>query len=947
MTTTENENTDKRLFLLDAFALIYRAYFAFSKNPLYNSKGMNTSAIQGFTNTLLDILTKQNPSHIAVCFDTAATTNREVEYAEYKAQREAQPEDITLSIPYIRDIIKAFNIPIVEKDGFEADDVIGTLAKEAEKAGYTVYMVTPDKDYGQLVSERIFMFKPPYLGNEFEVLGPEEIKKKWEIDEVKKVIDILGLMGDSSDNIPGIRGVGEKTAKKLIAEFGSIENLLANTDKLKGKLQQNVIEHKEMAILSKKLATIILDVPVEFHEKDFCRSEINKQQLGEIFADLEFRTLGKRLLGNDFGVTTAKKVQTDLFGNEKPARVAQKAEEEIEKPADAEKKEPIAAGKNIDNTPHHYYLMDTPEKIKDLVSILKNSKFFCFDTETTSVDANMAEIVGFSASIKPGEGYYVPFPANQIQAQELVNEFKSVLEDEHIIKIGQNMKYDMLLLKWYGVDVRGTMFDTMIAHYLIDADMRHNMDIMAETYLNYAPVSIETLIGKKGKTQGNMRDADIEKIKEYAAEDADITLQLKDFFVPMLQEKKAEKLFNEVEMPLVAVLTDMEFEGVKVDEKFLTDYSKLLESDIIKAEKEVQDLAGVKFNLASPKQLGEVLFELLKIPYVGQKTKTGQYSTDEDTLSKLDTDSPIVSRLLDYRELTKLKSTYVDALPLLVNPKTKRVHTTFAQAVAATGRLSSNNPNLQNIPIRTERGREIRKAFIARDENHILLSADYSQIELRIIASLSNDENMIAALKHGLDIHSATAAKVFGVDLKDVTRDMRGKAKAVNFGIAYGQTAFGLSQSLRISRNEAKDIIDNYNKQFPGVARLMEDNRVFAREHGYVETMLGRRRYLRDINSRNANVRAFAERIAINAPIQGSAADMIKVAMINIHNELRRLKLKSKMTLQVHDELVFDVHKSEIEKIKELVHDKMTHALELSVPIEVETGIGSNWLEAH
>lgn len=947
MTTVENENTDKRLFLLDAFALIYRAYFAFSKNPLYNSKGMNTSAIQGFTNTLLDILTKQNPSHIAVCFDTAAPTTRHEEFAEYKAQREAQPEDITISIPYIRQIIEAFNIPIVEKDGYEADDVIGTLAKQAEKAGYTVYMVTPDKDFGQLVSDHIYMFKPPYLGNTFEVLGPEEIKKRWEIDDVKKVIDILGLMGDSSDNIPGLPGVGEVTAKKFVKEFGSVENLLNSTDKLKGKQQQIVSNNKEIALLSKKLATIITDVPVEFHEKNFCRSEMNKEKLGEIFADLEFRTLGKRLLGADFGVTTSKKGQTDLFGNDTGSRAIEKAEEEIEKPTDAEKEEPITAGKNIENTPHTYHLVDTPKKIAELVSTLKNSKFFCFDTETTNVDANLAEIVGFSASIKPYEGYYVPFPADQIKAQELVNQFKALLEDEHIIKIGQNMKYDMLLLKWYGITVSGTMFDTMIAHYLIDADMRHNMDIMAETYLNYAPVSIETLIGKKGKTQGNMRDADIEKIKEYAAEDADITLQLKEHFVPMLKEKKAEKLFTEVEMPLVAVLTDMEFEGVKVDEKFLTDYSALLEKDIVKAEKEVQELAGVKFNLASPKQLGEVLFEKLKIPYVGQKTKTGQYSTDEDTLSKLETDTPIISKLLDYRELTKLKSTYVDALPLLVNPKTGRVHTTFAQAVAATGRLSSNNPNLQNIPIRTERGREIRKAFVARDENHILLSADYSQIELRIIASISKDENMISALKHGQDIHSATAAKVFGVPLNEVTREMRSKAKAVNFGIAYGQTAFGLSQSLRISRNEAKEIIDNYNKQFPGVARLMEDNRIFGREHGYVETMLGRRRYLRDINSRNANVRNFAERIAINAPIQGSAADMIKVAMINIHNELGKHKFKSKMTLQVHDELVFDVHKSEIEKIKELVHDKMIHAIELSVPIEVETGVGGNWLEAH
>lgn len=933
--------TNNRLFLLDAFALIYRAYFAFSKNPLVNSKGMNVSAIQGFTNTLLDIIKKENPTHIAVCFDTAAPTERHIDFADYKADRQEQPEDITLSLPYIRSIIEALNIPVIEKDGYEADDVIGTLAKRAEKDGYKVYMVTPDKDYGQLVSDNIFIYKPPHLGNTYQIIGPEQIKQRWEINDVSQVIDILGLMGDAVDNIPGLPGVGEKTAKKLVAEFGSIEGLIARAGELKGKLQETVIQQKDLAILSKKLATIMLDVPVEWDEKATERSEPDKEKLKEIFTELEFRTLGKRILGDDFNVTReTPRQQTDLFGEAVTHNFA------AERTVTDGQQEELVAEKNISNTSHQYHLTDTVEKIADLIHQLSGKKEFCFDTEATGVNANTAEIVGLSFSFKPTEAFYVPVPANRNEAEKILNMFKPVLENESILKIGQNIKYDMLLLRWYNIQIKGSMFDTMLAHYLLEPDLRHGMDYLAETYLGYIPVSITELIGK-GKKQLSMRDVDVNKVSEYAAEDADITLQLKDFFAPQLKEKEVEKLFTEVEMPLVEVLTDMEYEGVAVDKNFLNDYSVRLEKEIVQTEKEVYELAGVRFNLASPKQLGEVLFEKIKIPYSGKKTRTGQYSTDEDTLSKLTAEYPIAAKLMDYRELTKLKSTYVDAIPMLLNPKTGRVHTSFNQAVASTGRLSSTEPNLQNIPIRTERGREIRKAFIPRSADYVILSADYSQIELRIIAGLSRDENMLNAFKEGHDIHAATAAKVFGVDMKEVTREMRSKAKAVNFGIAYGQTAFGLSQGLGISKAEAKEIIDNYNQKFPGVRRLMDKNIAFARKHGYVETILGRRRTLKDINSGNATVRNFAERLAINAPIQGSAADMIKVAMINIYREFSKHNFKSKMTLQVHDELVFDAHPSELEKITSVIKDKMIHAIELNVPIDVGIGIGANWLDAH
>ena len=951
---------DKRLFLLDAFALIFRAYFAFSKNPLINSKGLNTSAIQGFTNTLLDLLKKEKPSHIAVCFDTAAPTERHTDFADYKANRQEAPEDLVSNIPYIKDIIHAFNIPLIECDGFEADDVIGTLAKVAEQKGFKVYMVTPDKDYGQLVSENIFIWKPPAFGNAEQILGVNEIKAKWEIERIDQVKDILGLMGDAVDNIPGIPGVGEVTAKKLIKEFDSIENLIVNTDKLKGKLKEKVEEHKDKAILSKKLATIILDVPINWDEHNFDMEEPNREKLAEIFNDLEFRTLGKRILGEKFSVGHAEIIaasktetvssssskteagfktesvsggQKDLFGNS----VGEANSEEEKIPTNLN---------TIADTEHNYILVDDEKKLNDLLQLLSSSKEFCFDTETTGIDANNAEVVGLSFAVKPKEAFYVPVSADKIEAQNLLEKFRSILEDENIGKVGQNLKYDLLLLKWYNIKVNGKLFDTMLAHYLIEPDMRHGMDYLSETYLNYKPVSIKELIGV-GKKQLSMRDIEVQKVADYAAEDADVTLQLENIFLPKLKENEVEKLFEEVEMPLMNVLCDMEFEGVAIDKIFLNDYSKKLEEEIKITEEKVYKEAGVRFNLSSPKQLGEVLFDRMKIPYEVKKTKTGQYSTDEDTLSRITGDYPIVNDLLDYREFTKLKSTYVDAIPSLINPKTGRVHTSFNQAVAATGRLSSTDPNIQNIPIRTERGREIRKAFIPRNEDYVILSADYSQIELRIIAGLSRDANMLKAFEDGLDIHTATASQVFNVDIKDVTREMRGRAKAVNFGIAYGQTAFGLSQGLKISRTEAKEIIDNYNLKFPGVRQLMSDNIQFAREHGFVQTVLGRRRRLRDINSGNQTVRGFAERNAINAPIQGSAADMIKVAMINIQKEFHKQNFKSKMTLQVHDELVFDAHKSEVDIIIPIIKEKMIHAIELNVPIEVGVGVGTNWLDAH
>jgi len=934
----------KKLFLLDGMALIYRAHFALSKSPRFTSNGLNTSAVMGFTNTLLDVLKKEKPTHMAVVFDTEAPTERHTDYEAYKAHREAMPEDLSKALPYVIKVILGFNIPVITSDGYEADDIIGTLAKKAEQKGYQVYCMTPDKDFAQLVSENIRIYKPARMGNEMEILGVKEVLEKWEIERVEQVIDILGLWGDAVDNIPGIPGIGEKTAKALIKQYGSMEEIIAHSHELKGKQRENVEQYAEQGLLSKKLATILLNVPVELDEEGLEMGAPSKDLLEPLFAELEFRTLGRRVFGDDFSVTEMKavSVQTDLFGD--PVATARTTMTvDVEDIYEA----PVTAAKNIDNVPHEYHLADTLEKRAELISLLLKQQTICFDTETTGTDANNCELVGLSFAIKPGEAWYVPVPENQDDAKSIATEFKPVLEHEGISKIGQNIKYDVLVLKWYGIQVKGSLFDTMMAHYVIDPDTRHGMDILSENYLGYKPVSITTLIGPKGKNQGNMRDVEIEKIKEYAAEDADITLQLKAIFEPKLKQVESEKLINEIEHPLIYVLADMEFEGVKIDHDTLREFSKQLETDIAGFEKTVYEKAGVRFNIASPKQLGEVLFEKLMLDPKAKKTKTGQYQTGEDVLLSLAAKSDIVRDILDFRQLQKLKSTYVDALPTMVNPKTGRVHTSYNQAVAATGRLSSVNPNLQNIPIRTERGREVRKAFIPRDSGHSIVSADYSQIELRIIAEISKDPNMMQAFIDNLDIHTATAANVYGIALNEVTSDQRRNAKAVNFGIIYGQSAFGLSQNLGIPRKEAADIIEQYFAQFPGIKQYMTDTMNFARENGYVTTLMGRRRYLRDINSANATVRGFAERNAINAPIQGSAADMIKIAMINIHRELKAQKLDAKMTMQVHDELVFDVPHDEIELIKPIIMHNMKTAIKTEVPIMVEIGTGLNWLEAH
>jgi DNA polymerase I len=950
---------EKKVFLLDAFALVFRAYYALIRNPRLTSKGKNTNAQFGFTNALVELITKQKPSHMAVCFDTSAPTERHTDFADYKANRQETPEDISAAVPDIKKIIAAFNIPVIAIDGYEADDVIGTLSKLGEKAGYEVYMVTPDKDYGQLVSEKIKIYKPAYQGGDVEIMGPAEICARWNIKNVNQVIDMLGMMGDAVDNIPGIPGVGEKTAAKFLAEYGSLENTLANADKIKGAMGEKVKKGKDMAILSKKLATIITNVPVEFHEEDFRLKEWNKEQLKEIFSALEFKTLGKRLLGEDFSVAGSSKgvvekeipqgVQTDLFGNIVESRKTEVRSLESG-PEDPEIATELKVDKNINNTPHKYEAVEGDAAIKKLVTELKKHDEICFDTETTGIDANDAELVGLSFSVKPGEAFYVPCPADQKRTKEILSHFESLFADKKKIWIGQNTKYDLLLLKWYAIEIKGGLFDTMLAHYVIEPDGKRSMDVLSERFLGYEPVHIEELIGKKGKTQGSMRDVEIEKIKEYAGEDADITLQLKNVFVPLLKKKDVEKVFNEVENPLVKVLVDMEFEGIRIDEEFLNDYSKELEKDAKKAEESVYKQAGVRFNLASPKQLGEVLFDKLKLDPSAKKTKTGQYQTGEDILLKLAVKGhQIVDDILAFRELTKLKSTYVDALPLMINKKTGRVHTSYAQAVAVTGRLSSNNPNLQNIPVRTERGREIRKAFIPRDNKHILLSADYSQIELRIVAAISGDKNMCKAFKDGTDIHTATAARVYNISEKEVTKEMRYKAKSVNFGIIYGQGAFGLADNLGISRAEAKEIIDNYKKEFPGIQKYMDDTINFARENGYVETLMGRKRWLRDINSANFTVRGFAERNAINSPIQGTAADMIKLAMQKVHAAMMKEKMQSKMLLQVHDELVFDALKSEVKELKPLIVECMQSAMILphKVPVTAECGEGKNWLEAH
>jgi len=936
---------EKKLFLLDAMALIYRAYYALIRSPIITSKGKNTNAQLGFTNTLYDLLSREKPTHLAVAFDTVAPTERHTDFVAYKANRQETPEDLLTSIPDIKKIIEGFNLPVVECDGYEADDIIGALAQEAEREGYEVFMVTPDKDFGQLVTDKIKIYKPGYQGGKVEIMGAKEVCEKWGIKNVSQVVDILGLMGDASDNIPGIAGIGEKTASKLLGQYETIENILADAENIKGSLGEKIRAGKEMAIISKKLATIITEVPCKFHEEDFRVKAYNTEALKDIFTELEFKTLGRRILGEEYNVFVVEKqvIQTDLFGNAMEVPIPKP--EEVRK---IEEKPGITAEKNISNTPHTYYLVEGEEAIDDLIAKLSGQNEISFDTETTHIDANEAELVGLSFSYQHGEGYYVPCPEDEEQAHNLLHRFKELFNDESKIWVGQNIKYDLLVLKWYGIELKGKVFDTMLAHYVIESEGRRNMDLLSAQYLGYLPLSIKDLIGKKGQTKVNMRDVEMEKVKEYAVEDADITLQLKKIFTPFLKAKKVEKVFDEVETPLIKVLADMEYEGVKVDMNFLNVYSKELETEAAKCEQSVFEQAGIKFNLASPRQLGEVLFNKMQLN-TGKKTKGGQQATGEDVLLKLAKENPIVEDILNFRELTKLKSTYVDALPQIINKRTQRVHTCYGQAIAVTGRLSSNNPNLQNIPIRTERGREIRKAFIPRDSDHLIVSADYSQIELRIVAAISGDPAMCEAFKQRKDIHTATAAKVFNVAEEDVTKEMRYKAKSVNFGIIYGQGAFGLAENLGIPRSEAKDIIENYKKQFANIQKYMDETISFCKTNGYVQTLVGRKRWLKDINSSNFTVRGYAERNAINSPIQGTAADMIKLAMIKIHNEFTKHNFKSKMIMQVHDELVFDAHKSEVEVIKPIIIECMQNALVLpnDVPADAEIGAGDNWLEAH
>jgi DNA polymerase-1 len=942
----------KKLFLLDAMALIYRAYYALIRSPRITSKGRNTNAQFGFTSTLVDLINKEKPTHLAVCFDTEAPTERHTDFTEYKANRQAAPEDLLSALPDIKKIIKAFNIPVVELDGYEADDVIGTLAWQAADLGYQVYMVTPDKDYGQLlIHEGVYIYKPPYMGSKEEILDAKKITEKWCIDRVEQVVDMLGLMGDAVDNIPGIAGVGEKTACKLLKEYDNLENILAHADEIKGALGEKIRNGKEAAIMSKKLARIITDVPVQFHEEEYMLQEWNIPELKDLFAELEFKALGKRILGDEFNVfekvaTTPSGGQMDLFVTVEEGKTIDVQVADISEPDETVG---LTADKNISNTPHNYTLVEGEDKINELVNELLAIEEISFDTETTGTYAHDVELVGISFSYKQGEGYYIPAPKKFEETLKFLEHFRPLFEDPTKKWVGQNVKYDLTVFKWYGIEFAGQFFDTMLAHYLIEPEGRRNMDYLSAQFLRYEPVSIEELIGKKGKGQITMKDVELEKIKEYAVEDADITLQLKNAFAPLLTTRKVDKVFTDVETPLVKVLLDMEYEGVRIDKDFLSDYSKELEKEAACCEENVYAVAEVRFNLASPKQLGEVLFEKLKLDPKAKKTKSGQYATGEDVLMKLASQHKIVDDILGFRELTKLKNTYIDALPLMINRKTGRVHTCYSQAVAVTGRLSSNNPNLQNIPVRTERGREIRKAFVPRDEQHVIVSADYSQIELRIVAAISGDPNMCDAFKQGKDIHTATAAKVYNVEEADVTKEMRYKAKSVNFGIIYGQGAFGLSENLKITRGEAKEIIENYKKQFPNIQQYMDDQMKFAQKHGYVETLLGRKRWLKDINSNNFTVRGYAERNAINMPIQGTAADMIKLAMIKIHKEFKERKLKSKMILQVHDELVFDAYKDEVELIKPIIIDCMESALPLpnDVPASADLGVGDNWLEAH
>ncbi|QHI38140.1 DNA polymerase I [Kordia antarctica] len=939
----------KRLFLLDAFALIFRGYYAFIKNPRINSKGLDTSAILGFTNSLLDVIKRERPDHLAVCFDRGGSVDRVEAFPAYKANRQETPEAIKLAIPYIETILKAMHIPIIVKNGYEADDIIGTLAKMAEKEGYKTFMVTPDKDFAQLVSENIFMYRPKFGGG-YETWGIPEIQEKFGVERPEQVIDFLGMMGDASDNIPGLPGVGEKTAKKFLAQYGSMENLLANTHELKGKMKEKVEASKELGILSKQLATIMLDVPVEFHEENFELSQPDLDAVKEIFTELEFRRLHDNLI-KTFSPSEANsakaETKTTSKTTKKAAPVGQFDLFAVPGSGNVDEEVTVSGYETIKTTDHFYQLANTPMSRKMLLQKMLKQQSVCFDTETTGLKALEVELVGVAFSWEKGKGYYVAFPEDQAETKEILEEFRPFFESMTIEKVGQNLKYDIKVLSNYNMPVKGLLFDTMIAHYLINPDMRHNMDILSETYLNYQPVSIVELIGKKGKNQLSMRQVPLEQQTEYAVEDADITYQLKEHFIKELESGQLTKLFTDVEIPLVSVLSAMEIEGINLDPNFLNELSVDLTTDVDRLEKAIFEQAGEEFNLASPKQLGLVLFDNLKLVDKPKKTKTGQYSTAEDVLSYLAKDHQIIRDILEWRQYNKLKSTYVDALPNEINPKTHRIHTVYAQAVAATGRLSSNNPNLQNIPIRTERGRQVRKAFIPRDENYVLLAADYSQIELRIIAALSKEDTMMQAFKDGVDIHTSTASKVFNVPVEEVTREQRSNAKTVNFGIIYGVSAFGLSNQTDLSRSEAKELIDTYYETYPKLRAYMASQVDFARDHGYVETVLGRRRYLKDINSRNAIVRGAAERNAVNAPIQGSAADIIKLAMINIYNRFEKENFKSKMLLQVHDELVFDAHKDELETIKSIIKEEMENAFIMDVPLDVEIGVGQNWLEAH
>ena len=949
----------KRLYLLDAYGLIFRGYFAFIKNPRINSRGMDTSAIMGFMNALMDVIKREKPDHLAVAFDKGGSDYRYEMYQEYKAHRDETPEAIKIAVPYIQQLLKAMHIPIIEVAGFEADDLIGTLAKQAEKEDFKVFMVTPDKDFAQLVSENIFMYKPARMGNGIEIWGIPEVLEKFEIDRPEQVIDFLGMMGDAADNIPGLPGVGEKTAKKFLKEYGSMENLLANTHQLKGAIKDKIEANAELGILSKKLATILLDCPVTFDAADFELSKPDVEKTDELFNELEFRQM-KAQFDKYFG-TGKEYDEIDTNGNVTSSETPQPAKKVSTKKSSEDQfdlfgfsddsSDEVTANSfyaTLETTDHNYQIIQGDLGLKLFLQNLNNHNAVCFDTETTGIDAQNAELVGISFSWEKGKAFYIPFPENREEAQLLADKFKPFFENEGIEKIGQNIKYDLKVLTKYGIQIKGKLFDTMIAHYLINPDMRHNMDVLSETYLKYSPKPIEDLIGKKGKNQLSMKDVSLEQIKEYAAEDADVTLQLKEIFSPILDKAETKKLFNEIEIPLVPVLAAMELEGINLDEDFLKKMSVEMAAESNALEQKIYETAGEKFNLASPKQLGDILFDKMKIGGAKQKkTKTGQYATGEEVLSYLANDNEIVRDILEWRQMVKLQSTYIDALPNQVDKKTGRVHTDYMQTVAATGRLSSTNPNLQNIPIRTEKGRLIRKAFIARDENYTLLSADYSQIELRIIAALSGEENMIKAFQNKEDIHKSTAAKVFNVPLDEVTKEQRSNAKTVNFGIIYGVSAFGLSNQTSLSRKESADLIDAYYATYPKLKSYMANQVDFAREHGYVQTVLGRRRYLKDINSANMMVKSGAERNAVNAPIQGSAADIIKIAMINIHRKLNEENWKSKMLLQVHDELVFDVHNSELEKIQPMIKYEMENAFKLDVPLDVEIGTGKNWLEAH